>query len=66
MAATTWNGHAGCGQNSVNGQFDPFGTGWIAILHDPNEITAYGSTAGYYFSNSGYVGTGVFNTSVHF
>jgi len=66
MAATTWNGHAYCGYDS-NAAFYPWGTvngntGYY--LPTADQITEYGASAGYYFKNSGYFGTGVLDNSI--
>jgi len=61
MAATAWNGHT-CGYNS-NGAFFPWSGQSGYYLPGTDQITEYGSSAGYLFANSRHVGNGVFDTS---
>jgi len=63
MAATAWNGHT-CGYDS-NALFYPWGTSHTGYyMPGPSQITQYGASAGYSFQNSGYFGSGVFDTSI--
>lgn len=59
MAATAWNG-CSCGHTYYCTPWA--GSGGINIP-DIDQLTQYGASAGYLFSHSGYVGTGVFDTN---
>ncbi|ODA41831.1 hypothetical protein DSBG_1323 [Desulfosporosinus sp. BG] len=63
MAGTAWNGNA-CGHSSNT--FYPWtgGGAYGYYLPGSNQLTRYGSSAGAIFKSSGYVGTGVFDTSI--
>ena len=63
MAATSWNGKGDCPPSS-GGTFYPWGSSFPCGLPASNCITAYGATAGNLFLNSGYFGSGVFDSSI--
>lgn len=62
MAATAWNGHY-CGYDP-NGAFFPWPGQPGYYLPKSDQLTQYGSSAGAIFKSSGYVGKGVFDTSI--